>query len=79
MNNLWLITANLIETRWDGNDRLRSSTQIPTFLMDGNIQGFTDMNGAKHAARRLLNTASGWDEHSDWYYAINAEKVWTND
>lgn len=54
---MWLVTATVTRTK----DGWTSTRQVPTFLLDGNIQGILpgDGEGAGRVAFNLLATVAG--------------------
>lgn len=52
---MYAITATIRRERREGNVGWWKTTQIPTFYLDENVQGFTDSRGAERIARDILD------------------------
>jgi hypothetical protein len=58
MDNLWLVSAHVNITTRDGRgDAWQSTRQVPTFIIDGAIQGALDVESVQRIARSILMTA----------------------
>lgn len=68
---LWQITAQIevdAENGWTG------SRQVPTFLLDPDVQGITGREHAVRIAEEILSTAGAPDGHGIRLH-VTAEKV----
>jgi hypothetical protein len=60
MKRFWVVQA----TRTSMTGGWQCTEQIPTFLLDSNIQGFTDAKGAVEVAKRMIGPGANVDENS---------------
>lgn len=51
-NLVFAVQATLVRNMGDGWTAVR---QVPTFYLNGNVQGFTDEDGASKIAQTILN------------------------